>query len=95
MFRLWLVWRFVHIQPYDRYYARLLIPTAIGAVAMVAIHVVFAGPKWGIDLLATGIVGGAIYYAAFLFFGLTPAESSMVKRIAGKALGRGAAKASS
>ena len=24
--RLWLVWRFVRIQPYDRYYARLLIP---------------------------------------------------------------------
>ncbi|MGZ4132716.1 MAG: hypothetical protein ACXVWF_06695 [Actinomycetota bacterium] len=93
--RLWLVWRFVHIQPYDRYYARLLIPTAIGAVAMLAIHSVFAGPKWGLDLLATGIVGGAIYYVAFLFFGLTPAESAMVKRIAGKALGRGATQAAS
>ncbi len=35
-FRLYLVWRFVRIQPYDRYYARLLIPTAICAVVMVA-----------------------------------------------------------
>lgn len=95
MFRLYLVWRFVHIQPYDRYYARLLIPTAIGAVAMIAIHAALAGPKWGVDLLATGIVGGAIYYVAFLFFGLTPAESTMVKRVAGKMLGRGAARATS
>ena len=30
--RLYLVWRFVRIQPYDRDYARLLIPAAIGAV---------------------------------------------------------------
>ena len=33
--RLYLVWRFVHIQPYDRDYARILIPTALGALAMV------------------------------------------------------------
>ena len=26
------------------------------------------------DLLATGIIGGAVYYVAFLFFGLTPEE---------------------
>ena len=31
--RLWLVWRFVKIQPYDRNYARLLIPTAVGGAA--------------------------------------------------------------
>jgi O-antigen/teichoic acid export membrane protein len=31
MLRLYLVWRFVHIQPYDRDYARMLDPDAIGA----------------------------------------------------------------
>ena len=36
--RLYLVWRFVHIQPYDRDYARMLIPTAIGAAAMIVVH---------------------------------------------------------
>ena len=72
--RLYLVWRFVRIQPYDRYYARLLIPTAIGAAAMIAIHSFTEGPHWGIDLLATGIIGGAVYYVAFLLFGLTPQE---------------------
>jgi O-antigen/teichoic acid export membrane protein len=88
--RLWLVWRFVHIQPYDRYYAKLLIPTAIGAVAMLGIHSVLSGPKWGLDLLGTAFVGGVIYYVAFVAFGLTPPEKAMVARVVGKFTGRGA-----
>ena len=88
-FRLALVWRFVRIQPYDRYYAKLLIPTAIGAVAMVAVHSVLAGPRWAIDLLGTGVVGGIVYYTAFLLFGLTPGEKGAVMRV----LQRGAARA--
>ncbi len=79
-FRLALVWRFVRIQPYERYYARLLIPTAIGAVVMVAVHGALAGPKWGLDLLATGLIGGFVYYTAFLLFGLTPSEKGVVMR---------------
>jgi len=92
--RLWLVWRFVHIQPYDRYYAKLLIPTAIGAAAMLAIHSVLSGPKWGIDLLGTAFVGGVIYYVALVAFGLTPPEKAMVTRVLGKFIGRGAGPAS-
>jgi O-antigen/teichoic acid export membrane protein len=87
--RLWLVWRFVHIQPYDRYYAKLLIPTAIGAAAMIAIHSALSGPKWGIDLLGTAFVGGVIYYIALVLFGLTPPEKAMVGRVLGKFTGRG------
>jgi O-antigen/teichoic acid export membrane protein len=75
-FRLWLVWRFVRIQPYDRYYARLLIPTAIGAAVMMAVHSVVGGPKWAVDLVVTGFLGGLAYYVAFLFFGLTPQEKA-------------------
>ena len=74
--RLWLVWRFVKIQPYDRYYARLLIPAVIGAVVMAAVHSVTGGPHWAVDLVATGSVGGAVYYVAFVFFGLTPQEKT-------------------
>lgn len=92
--RLWLVWRFVHIQPYDRYYAKLLIPTAIGAAAMLGIHSVLSGPKWGIDLLGTAFVGGVIYYVALVAFGLTPPEKAMVARVLGKFIGRGAGPAS-
>jgi O-antigen/teichoic acid export membrane protein len=73
-FRLWLVWRFVRIQPYDRYYARLLVPTLIGAVVMAGVHAVAGGPHWAVDLVVTGLVGGLAYYTAFLFFGLTPQE---------------------
>ena len=86
--RLWLVWRFVHIQPYDRYYAKLLIPTAIGAVVMMGIHTALSGPKWGIDLLGTSFVGGAVYYVALVIFGLTPPEKAMVVRVLGKVTGR-------
>jgi O-antigen/teichoic acid export membrane protein len=81
MLRLYLVWRFVHIQPYDRDYARMLIPTAIGAAAMIAVHSMLEGPKWGVDLLATGLVGGLVYYTAFLLFGLTPTEKGAVMRL--------------
>ena len=86
--RLYLVWRFVRIQPYDRYYARLLIPTVIGAAAMIAIHSFTEGPHWGVDLLATGIIGGAVYYVAFLVFGLTPQEQRSAKNMVAKVRAR-------
>jgi O-antigen/teichoic acid export membrane protein len=78
--RLYLVWRFVKIQPYDRYYAKLLVPAALGAIAMLLVHGVLSGPKWAIDLLGTGLAGGLVYYTAFLLFGLTPAEKGAVMR---------------
>ncbi len=82
--RLWLVWRFVRIQPYDRYYARLLTPSAIGATVMVAVHAVTVGPHWAIDLLATGLIGGTAYYVALLFFGLRPEEKASVMGLMAK-----------
>jgi O-antigen/teichoic acid export membrane protein len=81
LFRLALVWRFVRIQPYDRFYAKLLLPTAIGAVAMIVVHSALAGPRWAIDLLGTGVAGGIVYYTAFLLFGLTPTEKGVVMRV--------------
>ena len=81
LFRLSLVWRFVHIQPYDRDYLRLLVPTVIGALTMMGVHSVLEGPRWAIDLLATGLIGGLVYYTAFLLFGLTPTERGVVMRV--------------
>lgn len=86
--RLYLVWRFVRIQPYDRYYARLLIPTAVCTVVMVAVHAVTSGPHWAFDLLATGAIGGAVYYVTLVVYGLTPGEKASVLKLAGKARGR-------
>lgn len=89
--RLWLVWRFVRIQPYDRHYARLLIPAAIGAAAMVAVHAVSAGPRWAVDLLATGLIGGGAYYVTLVLFGLRSGEKASVIRLVGRVTGRAAA----
>ena len=52
--RLWLVWRFVHIQPFDRNYARLAIPTIAALLAGLGAHLLLAGSGWQIDLVGTG-----------------------------------------
>ena len=57
---------------------------------MLAIHAAVPSAKWGLDLLATGVIGGAVYYAALVPFGLTPPEKAMVVRVLGKVMGRGA-----
>jgi hypothetical protein len=43
---------------------------------MMAVHSVVGGPKWAVDLVVTGFLGGLAYYVAFLFFGLTPQEKA-------------------
>jgi O-antigen/teichoic acid export membrane protein/ribosomal protein S18 acetylase RimI-like enzyme len=88
VFRLLLVWRFARIQPYDRHYLRLAAPTALGLLAMVGLHALLSGPKWGIDLLGTGLVGGLVYYIAFLLLGLAPGEKATIRRILRRRRGR-------
>jgi len=77
-FRLWLVWRLVHIHPYDARYARLLVPAALTAAAMVATHLAVADAAWPVDLLATAVVGGLVYVPAVLTFGLTSRERTTI-----------------
>ena len=76
--RLYLVWHFVKIQPYDRGYARLAIPAAVGLVVMTAVHSALEGPKWGVTLLGTAAIGGIAYAAALVMVGLPPAEKRAV-----------------
>jgi O-antigen/teichoic acid export membrane protein len=78
--RLWLVWRFVHIHPYDSRYARLLIPAALTGAAMTAAHLVLAKAAWPVDLLGTAVIGGVVYLPAILVFGLTPGERATIAR---------------
>jgi O-antigen/teichoic acid export membrane protein len=87
--RLFLVRRFVGIQPYDRCYARLVVPAALGALAMLGVHAALDGPKWALDLVGTGLAGGLVYYTAFLLFGLTPGEKGAVMRVLNRGAGRG------
>ncbi|MFP5351863.1 MAG: MATE family efflux transporter [Actinomycetota bacterium] len=71
--RLALVKRFVNIQPYDRTYGRLLLPSLVTLAVMWGVHRLFAG-GWFLDLLLTGVVGVVVYGAAHLVWGLTPGE---------------------
>ncbi|MBA3350287.1 MAG: polysaccharide biosynthesis protein [Actinobacteria bacterium] len=71
--RLMLVRHFVGIQPYDRNYLKLIVPTLVAAVVMFAVHRVTAG-SWAVDLVATGSLGALAYGLTYLWLGLTEAE---------------------
>ncbi|MGZ5349352.1 MAG: hypothetical protein ACXWZU_03990, partial [Actinomycetota bacterium] len=61
---------------------------AVCTVVMVAVHAATSGPHWAFDLLATGAIGGAVYYVTLVFYGLTPGEKASVLKLIGKARGR-------
>ncbi len=86
--RLALVWKFVRVQPFDRQYARLAIPTLAALIAGVATHLLLAKTSWPIDLLGTGAVVGVVYFAVLLAAGLPPKEKRAALRLASAALGR-------
>ena len=79
--RLYLVWRFVHIQPFNRHYLRLLGPAAGGGLAMAGVHLALRHSAWPVDLVASATVGTLVYAAALLAFGLAPAERGALRRI--------------
>ena len=85
--RLYLVKRFVHIQPYDRDYTRLLVPTLAGLATMWATHA-WVDVNWLLDLTATAIVGTAAYVGTYLAFGLTAAEKQGVRALITKTTNR-------
>jgi len=71
--RLALVRRFVSIQPYDRDYVRLLLPSAAGLLVMWVVHASIGG-GWALDLAATSSLGTLAYVGIYLALGLTAAE---------------------
>jgi hypothetical protein len=81
--RLALVRRFVRIQPYDRHYARLILPSLAGAAVMWIVHA--AMPSAGLlDLGATAVAGTAAYLSVYLVAGLTTEERAGVAKIVGR-----------
>jgi O-antigen/teichoic acid export membrane protein len=72
--RLYLVWRFVGIWPFDRHYARLAVPALAGAIVMGAAHVVLHRAAWPTDLGGSLVAGWFAYGVAMLAGGLKPAE---------------------
>jgi O-antigen/teichoic acid export membrane protein len=79
--RLYLVWRFVRIQPFSRHYFRLGIPAGIAAVGMAAVHLGLRHASWPADLVATGVAGLIVYGAVFLGTALTPTERAALGRL--------------
>jgi O-antigen/teichoic acid export membrane protein len=85
--RLALVRRFVGIQPYNRDYVRLVVPTLVGGLVMWAVHRLGAG-GWLVDLISTGVAGSAAYAGAYLALGLTPAERRGLMKLMGRVRAR-------
>jgi O-antigen/teichoic acid export membrane protein len=81
---LYLVWRFVRIQPFNRYYVRLALPAAGSALVMILVHLGLRQGGWAPDLVATGVGGGLAYTALLLTIGLAPAERRALARITGR-----------
>jgi O-antigen/teichoic acid export membrane protein len=79
MLRLWQVWRRVGIQPFDRAYARLVIPAAGCAAAATAARAVTGGDRWWITLTAT-VAAGLAVYGVLLPAGLPVPERAEVSR---------------
>ena len=86
--RLMLVRRFLRIWPFDRWFLRLIAPTAIGVAVMWGAAQVLPDPKWLVELVIAGAVGTGAYAAAVLGIGLKPNERATALRMAGKVLGR-------
>lgn len=86
--RLGLVWRFVRIQPFDRDYLRLAVPTAAGLAAGIVAHLLVAEGPWQLDLVLTGAAAGAAYLIALYAGGLPPGEKRAAGSLISAVLGR-------
>jgi O-antigen/teichoic acid export membrane protein len=86
--RLLLVRRFLGIWPFDRQYVRLVVPAAVGGIAMWALASVVPDGRWGLELVIAGLGGAAVYGAAALAVGITAEERASLGRLARSAVGR-------
>jgi O-antigen/teichoic acid export membrane protein len=86
--RLYMVWRFVHIQPYTRDYLLLLFPTAAGLAVGLAVHLALRGGAWPVDLIGTGAAASLAYLGALLGWGLPAAERRTIRRLVEAVVGR-------
>jgi O-antigen/teichoic acid export membrane protein len=77
--RLSLVRRFVGIFPWDGTYARLLVPAAGCAGAMIVIRVLTGDATWYVRLLLIGVAGVVAYVPLLLLFGLAESERVAVR----------------
>src|SRR6185369_7360592 len=89
--RLGLVRKYVGIFPWDKPYARLAVPAAVCAIAMLAAQAVLPGKKWLLELIGIGLAGAIVYVPVLLRFGLTEGERVALRNGLAKVRGRSAA----
>ena len=89
--RLVLVKRYVGIFPWNKPYARLALPAALCAVAMLGAQAVLGDARWLVELVGIAVVGTIVYVPALLRFGLTPGERVAMTNGLAKLRGRSAA----
>jgi O-antigen/teichoic acid export membrane protein len=80
--RLYLVWRFVRVQPFGRAHLRLLAPAAAAAGATAAAHAFLREAGWGTDLAGSAAAGTLAYLAAMAAVGLTGGERAALRAVA-------------
>ncbi|HEX2089621.1 MAG TPA: polysaccharide biosynthesis C-terminal domain-containing protein [Actinomycetota bacterium] len=83
--RLYLVWRFVRIQPFDRHYGRLAFPAAATALVMLVLQAVLRNNVWPVQLAVVAVAGVIVYAAALFTVGLSSDERRAIARFAGLA----------
>ncbi|HJX08138.1 MAG TPA: hypothetical protein VJ736_08715, partial [Actinomycetota bacterium] len=79
------------IFPWDKPYARLAVPAAACAIAMLAAQAVLPGEKWLLELIGIGLAGAIVYVPVLLWFGLTDGERVALRNGLAKVRGRSAA----
>ena len=79
--RLLLVRRFLGIWPFDRGWARLLLPTALGGLTMGLAHAAMPADRWFVDLAVSAALGVGVYAAAMVVVGLLPSERAALGRL--------------
>lgn len=79
--RLLLVRRFLGIWPFDRDWARLALPTALGALTMGLVHAAMPEERWFVDLAVSAGLGVGVYVAAMLVHGILPGERASLARL--------------
>ena len=91
--RLYLVWRFVRIQPYDRSYLLLLLPTVAGFLAGLGVHTLLSETAGYVDLVGTAAAVVVGYGIVLLVAGLPASERRALAKLASALVRRGKATA--
>jgi O-antigen/teichoic acid export membrane protein len=86
--RLYLVWRFVRIWPFDRWFPRLAIPTIVGAATMIGVELAVPDAKWFLDLVLAAGLGTLAYFLTLVAVGLKPGERALILTTLRKVTGR-------